>query len=177
GLILSKASRAQAIDKSVFPGIQGGPFMHQIAAKAVGFGEALQPEFKRYQERVIENARVMGEVLQRGGVRLLGGGTDTHLLLVDLTPRGLTGKAVEEYLDQINITANKNAIPYDPQKPAVTSGLRLGTPAITSRGMGAEEARAIAAIIVEALDDIEAKAKQPALRARVGELTSRFDVP
>ena len=177
GLILSKASRAQAIDKSVFPGIQGGPFMHQIAAKAVGFGEALQPEFKRYQERVIENARVMGEVLQRGGVRLVGGGTDTHLLLVDLTPRGLTGKAVEEYLDQINITANKNAIPYDPQKPAVTSGLRLGTPAITSRGMRSDEARAIAAIIVEALDDIEAKAKQPALRARVGELTSRFDVP
>jgi glycine hydroxymethyltransferase len=177
GLILSKAERAQEIDKSVFPGIQGGPFMHIIAAKAVAFEEALQPEFKRYGEHVIENARIMGEELLRGGVRLVGGGTDTHLLLVDLTPKNLTGKAVEGYLDGIAITANKNAIPYDPQKPAVTSGIRIGTAAITTRGMGANEAREIAKIIVEALGDINAKAKQPALRARVLELTSRFDVP
>ncbi len=177
GLILSKAERAQEIDKSVFPGIQGGPFMHLIAAKAVAFEEALQPEFKRYGERVIENAKVMGEELLRGGVRLVGGGTDTHLLLVDLTPKNLTGKAVEEYLDGIAITANKNAIPYDPQKPAVTSGLRLGSAAVTTRGMGKDEAREIAKIIVEALGDIETKTKQPALRARTLELTSRFDVP
>ncbi len=177
GLILSKAERAQEIDKSVFPGIQGGPFMHLIAAKAVAFEEALRPEFKRYGERVIENAKVMGEELLRGGVRLVGGGTDTHLLLVDLTPKSLTGKAVEEYLDGIAITANKNAIPYDPQKPAITSGLRLGSAAITTRGMGKDEAREIARIIVEALGDIETKTKQPELRARTLELTSRFDVP
>jgi len=177
GLILSKAERAQEIDKSVFPGIQGGPFMHLIAAKAVAFQEALQPEFKRYGEQVIENAKVMGEELLRGGVRLVGGGTDTHLLLVDLTPKNLTGKAVEEYLDGIAITANKNAIPYDPQKPAVTSGLRLGSAAITTRGMGKDEAREIAKIIVDALGDIETKTRQPALRARTLELTSRFDVP
>jgi glycine hydroxymethyltransferase len=177
GLILSKAERAQEIDKSVFPGIQGGPFMHLIAAKAVAFEEALQPEFKRYGQQVIENAKIMGEELLRGGVRLVGGGTDTHLLLVDLTPKNLTGKAVEEYLDGIAITANKNAIPYDPQKPAVTSGLRLGSAAITTRGMGKDEAREIAKIIVDALGDIEAKTKQTALRARTLELTSRFDVP
>ncbi|MBV8074074.1 MAG: serine hydroxymethyltransferase [Candidatus Eremiobacteraeota bacterium] len=177
GLILSKASRAQEIDKSVFPGIQGGPFMHIIAAKAVAFGEALRPEFKTYQERVIQNAKAMGEELQRGGVRLVGGGTDTHLLLVDLGPKNLTGKAVEAYLDEIKITVNKNAIPFDPQKPMVTSGIRIGTPAITSRGMGIAEAREIGKIIVESLGDIEPKAKQSALRARVAELTARFDVP
>ncbi|MBV8602138.1 MAG: serine hydroxymethyltransferase, partial [Candidatus Eremiobacteraeota bacterium] len=177
GLILTKASRAQEIDKSVFPGIQGGPFMHIIAAKAVAFGEALRPEFKTYQQRVIENAQVIGEELQRGGVRLVGGGTDTHLLLVDLGPKKLTGKAVEEYLDEIRITVNKNAIPFDPQKPMVTSGIRIGTPAITTRGMGVAEAREIGKIVVESLDDIETKAKQSALRARVAELTSRFDVP
>ena len=177
GLILSKASRAQEIDKSVFPGIQGGPFMHVIAAKAVAFGEALRPEFKTYQQRVIENARAMGEELQRGGVRLVAGGTDTHLLLVDLGPKNLTGKAVEEYLDEIRITVNKNAIPYDPQRPMVTSGVRIGSPAITSRGMGVAEAREIGTIIAEALDDIEARTQVERLRARVAELTARFDVP
>ncbi|HEX3550429.1 MAG TPA: serine hydroxymethyltransferase, partial [Candidatus Elarobacter sp.] len=134
GLILSTAQYAQAVDKSVFPGIQGGPFMHAIAAKAVAFGEALQPAFATYQRQVIDNARVMGEELQRAGARLVGGGTDTHLLLVDLTPKGLTGRAVEQYLDEIRITVNKNAIPFDPQKPAITSGIRIGSPAITSRG-------------------------------------------
>ena len=177
GLILCKADRAQEIDKSVFPGVQGGPFMHLIAAKAVAFGEALTPEFKSYQQHVVENARVMGEELQRGGVRLVGGGTDTHLLLVDLTPKNLTGKAVEGYLDGIGITVNKNAIPFDPQKPMITSGIRVGTPAITSRGMGAEEAREIGRIIVAALADVESNRQREALRARVSELTSRFDVP
>jgi glycine hydroxymethyltransferase len=177
GLILCKAQRAQEIDKSVFPGVQGGPFMHIIAAKAVAFGEALSPEFKTYQQRVVDSARAMGEELQHGGVRLVGGGTDTHLLLVDLTPKNLTGKAVESYLDGINITVNKNAIPFDPQKPAVTSGIRVGTPAIASRGMGVDEAREIGKIIVAALADIEENRQQELLRARVAELTSRFDVP
>jgi glycine hydroxymethyltransferase len=177
GLILAKAERAAEIDKSVFPGIQGGPFMHLIAAKAVAFGEALRPEFKSYGQRVVDSARAMGEELQRGGVRLVGGGTDTHLLLVDLTPKNLTGKAVEAYLDEIHITVNKNAIPFDPQKPMVTSGIRVGTPAIVSRGMGVAQAREIGKIIAEALGDIETKTKQSSLRGRVAELTGRFDVP
>jgi glycine hydroxymethyltransferase len=177
GLILTSAANAQPIDKSVFPGIQGGPMMHTIAAKAVAFGEALQPSFRVYSEQVIVNARAMGEELQRAGVRLVGGGTDTHLLLVDLTPKSLTGKAVEAYLDEIRITVNKNAIPFDPQKPMVTSGIRIGSPAITSRGMGEAEAREIGAIIGEALDDIETRTKQGALLARVEELTARFAVP
>jgi len=177
GLILCKADRAQEIDKSVFPGIQGGPFMHLIAAKAVAFGEALAPAFKSYQQQVIDNAKALGDELQRGGVRLVGGGTDTHLLLVDLTSKNLTGKAVEAYLDAIGITVNKNAIPFDPQKPAITSGIRIGTPAITSRGMGVAEAREIGKIIVGALADIETNAQHETLRARVAELTSRFDVP
>jgi glycine hydroxymethyltransferase len=177
GLILTTETYAAAIDKSVFPGIQGGPMMHTIAAKAVAFGEALQPAFRTYQEAVIANARAMGEELQRAGVRLVAGGTDTHLLLVDLSPKNLTGKAVETYLDEIHVTVNKNAIPFDQQKPMVTSGIRIGSPAITSRGFGEAEAREVGRIIGEALGDIEARAKQDALRARVAELTSRFDVP
>jgi len=177
GLILSNEQYAQAIDKSVFPGIQGGPFMHTIAAKAVAFGEALQPAFTAYQRQVIANAKAMGEELQRAGARLVGGGTDTHLLLVDLTPKNLTGKAVEAYLDEIRITVNKNAIPFDPQKPAVTSGIRIGSPAITSRGFSEADAREVGKIIGEALTDIETGAKKDALRARVAELTSHHDVP
>jgi glycine hydroxymethyltransferase len=177
GLILSTAQYAQAVDKSVFPGIQGGPFMHTIAAKAVAFGEALTPAFAAYGQAVIDNAQAMGEELQRSGVRLVGGGTDTHLLLVDLTPKKLTGKAVEQYLDEIHITVNKNAIPFDPQKPMVTSGIRIGSPAITSRGFGVDDAREVGAIIGEALDDIAARARIEQLRARVSELTARFDVP
>jgi glycine hydroxymethyltransferase len=177
GIILTTEQYAQAIDKSVFPGIQGGPFMHTIAAKAVAFGEALLPSFKRYQEAVIANARAMGEELTRAGVRLVAGGTDTHLLLVDLGPKNLTGKAVEQYLDEIHITVNKNAIPYDPQKPMVTSGIRIGSPAITSRGFGTDEAREVGKIIGEALGDIEARARIHELKARVTELTARFDVP
>jgi glycine hydroxymethyltransferase len=177
GLILTTAQYAQAIDKSVFPGIQGGPFMHTIAAKAVAFGEALTPAFRDYSGQVIANARAMGDELQRSGVRLVGGGTDTHLLLVDLTPKNLTGKAVEQYLDEIRITVNKNAIPFDPQKPMVTSGIRIGSPAITSRGFGIDDAREVGAIIGAALGDIGARARLEELRGRVGELTARFDVP
>ncbi len=177
GLILSTADLAQAVDKSVFPGIQGGPFMHVIAAKAVAFGEALQPSFKTYQQQTLDNARAMGEELIRAGVRLVGGGTDTHLLLVDLGPKGLTGKVVEEYLDEIRITVNKNAIPFDPQKPAVTSGIRIGSPAITSRGFSEADAREVGKIIGEALTDVGAGEKKDRLRARVAELASRHDVP
>jgi len=177
GLILTRAERAAAIDKSVFPGIQGGPMMHSIAAKAVAFGEAQQPSFAVYQRAVLENAKAMGEELQRAGTRLVAGGTDTHLLLVDLGPKSLTGKAVEGYLDEIKITVNKNGIPFDPQKPAITSGIRIGSPAITSRGMGVAEAREIGKIIGEALDDVGTRVKMEKLRGRVAELTSRFDVP
>jgi glycine hydroxymethyltransferase len=177
GLILTTAAYAQAIDKSVFPGIQGGPFMHTIAAKAVAFAEALEPSFTTYQRQVIVNARAMGEELQRAGARLVGGGTDTHLLLVDLTPKGLTGKAVEEYLDEIRVTVNKNAIPFDPQKPAVTSGIRIGSPAVTSRGFDEADAREVGRILGEALADVGTGAKKDALRARVAELTSHHDVP
>ncbi len=177
GLILTTNEHAASIDKSIFPGIQGGPMMHAIAAKAVAFGEAQRPEFRSYQERVIDNARAIGEELQRAGARLVAGGTDTHLLLVDLAPKNLTGKAVESYLDEIKVTVNKNAIPFDQQKPAVTSGIRIGSPAITSRGMGVTQAREIGAIIGEALADIETRRHIERLRDRVAELTSGFDVP
>jgi len=151
--------------------------MHTIAAKAVAFQEALQPEFKGYQQQVLINARAMGEELQRAGVRLVAGGTDTHLLLVDLTPKGLTGKAVEAYLDEIGITVNKNAIPFDKQKPMVASGIRIGTPAITARGFKAEECREVARIICDSFADIEARNEVERLRDRVHELTGRYDVP
>jgi glycine hydroxymethyltransferase len=177
GLILCTSAHATAVDKSVFPGIQGGPMMHTIAAKAVAFGEAQQPSFVDYQRSVIENAKAMGDELQRAGTRLVAGGTDTHLLLVDLGPKNLTGKAVEEYLDEIAVTVNKNGIPFDPRTPAVTSGIRVGTPAVTTRGMGVAECREIGKIIGEALDDVGARLKMERLRARVAELTSRFDVP
>lgn len=177
GLILTTSAHAAAVDKSVFPGIQGGPMMQTIAAKAVAFREAQQPDFIAYQRRVLENARAIGEELQRAGTRLVAGGTDTHLILVDLGPKNLTGKAVEGYLDEIAITVNKNGIPFDPQKPAVTSGIRIGSPAITTRGMGVAEAREIGKIIGEALDDVAAREKIDALGARVRELTSRYDVP
>jgi glycine hydroxymethyltransferase len=177
GLILCTEKWAQAIDKSVFPGIQGGPFMHVIAAKAVAFGEALRPEFKTYQQQVVRNAQLMADEFVRNGLRLVAGGTDTHLMLVDVSVKGLTGKAVETYLDEIGITVNKNAIPYDQQKPMVASGIRVGTPAITTRGFGEDECREVARIICEGLGDIEARSKVESLRARVHELTSGFDVP
>ena len=177
GFVLSTAKWAQPLDKSVFPGIQGGPLMHMIAAKAVAFHEAQQPEFATYQRQVVENARVMAEEFSRAGLRLVAGGTDTHLMLVDVSVKGLTGKAVEEYLDQVGITVNKNAIPFDTQKPFVASGIRLGTPAITARGFGADESREVARIITDGFADIESHTQVDRLRGRVRELTSRFDVP
>ena len=176
-MILCKEQWAVALDKSVFPGIQGGPFMHMIAAKAVAFGEALKPEFTTYQQNVVRNARAMADEFARNGLRLVGDGTDTHLMLVDVSVKGLTGKAAEEYLDAISITVNKNAIPYDQQKPFVASGIRIGTPAITTRGFGEDECREVARIICEGLDDIAARAKVDVLRGRVRELTGRFNVP
>jgi len=177
GVVLCKQQWAQAIDKCVFPGIQGGPLMHTIAAKAVAFGEALTPEFAVYQRRVIDNAKAMAEEFARAGLRLVGHGTDTHLMLVDLSVKNLTGKAVETYLDEIHITVNKNAIPFDLQKPMVTSGIRIGTPAITSRGFDTDACREIARIICDALPDIETRTNQDRLRARVAELTSHYGVP
>ncbi|MBV8284328.1 MAG: serine hydroxymethyltransferase, partial [Candidatus Eremiobacteraeota bacterium] len=177
GIVLCTQKWAQAIDKSVFPGIQGGPLMHTIAAKAVAFGEALRPEFKAYQQRVVDNARVMAEEFLRAGLRLVGGGTDTHLLLVDVSVKGLTGKAVEAYLDEIGITVNKNAIPFDQQKPMIASGVRIGTPAITARGLGLDDCREVSRIICDGLTDIESRAKIETLRDRVHELTGRFEVP
>ncbi len=177
GIILCKEKWAQPIDKSVFPGIQGGPLMHGIAAKAVAFGEALQPDFKRYQQQVLDNAKAMAQEFVRAGLRLVGGGTDTHLMLVDVSVKDLTGKAVEAYLDEIGITVNKNAIPFDQQKPMVASGIRLGTPAITSRGFDVDECREVARIINEALSDVGDRAKISRLRDRVHELTSKHEVP
>ncbi|HEX3456392.1 MAG TPA: serine hydroxymethyltransferase [Candidatus Baltobacteraceae bacterium] len=177
GFILSTEKWGTPVDKMVFPGIQGGPLMHTIAAKAVAFGEALRPEFREYQRQVVKNAQAMAEEFSRAGLRLVAGGTDTHLMLVDVSVKGLTGKAVEAYLDEIGITVNKNAIPFDQQKPMVASGIRIGTPAITSRGMGEDACREIARIICAAFDDIEERAHTERLRGRVRELTSRYDVP
>ena len=177
GIVLCKEPFATAIDKTIFPGIQGGPLMHTIAAKAVAFGEALKPSFKTYQEQVIKNAKAMAEEFVRGGLRLVAGGTDTHLMLVDVSAKGLTGKACEAYLDEISITVNKNAIPYDKQKPMVASGIRIGTPAITSRGYKEDECREIARVMLDGFADIESRSQIEKLRARVHELTSRYDVP
>ncbi|MFN2450526.1 MAG: serine hydroxymethyltransferase [Candidatus Baltobacteraceae bacterium] len=177
GLVLCTATWAQPLDKSIFPGIQGGPFMHMIAAKAVAFGEALRPDFAAYQRAVIDNAHAMAQEFLSAGLRLVAGGTDTHLMLVDVSVKGVTGKAAEAYLDEIGITVNKNAIPYDKQKPMVASGIRIGTPAITTRGFGQDECREVARIICAGLEDIETRAKIETLRARVFELTSRFGVP
>jgi glycine hydroxymethyltransferase len=177
GFVLCTNEWAQPLDKSVFPGIQGGPLMHTIAAKAVAFHEALQPEFALHQRQVVENAQVMAHEFTRAGLRLVAGGTDTHLMLVDVSVKGLTGKAVEAYLDEIGITVNKNAIPFDQQKPFVASGIRIGTPAITTRGFGAAECAEVARIIVDGLADIESRTHIEVLRGRVRELTSRFDVP
>ena len=147
GMILCKGQYAQTVDKTVFPMLQGGPLMHVIAAKAVCLKEALEPEFKTYQKQIVKNARALAEELMRLGFRLVAGGTDTHLMLVDLRSKNLTGKQAEESLDKGGITVNKNTIPYDPQKPFIASGIRIGTPAITSRGMKEEEMKKIAGLI------------------------------
>lgn len=174
GLILCKAAFAKAIDKWVFPGVQGGPLMHVIAAKAVCLGEALQPSFKDYARRIVENARVLGEELARAGLRLVSGGTDCHLLLVDVSPLGLTGKQAESLLDEAGITVNKNMIPFDPRKPTETSGIRVGTPALTTRGMGPDEMRRIGRWIGDILRHPEDETTRRKVRGEVVELTSHF---
>ena len=177
GIILSTEELARKIDYGVFPYPHGGPFMHVIAAKAVCFGEALRPEFARYAEQVVANARVMAQELSESGLRLVSGGTDNHLLLVDLNPLDLTGRDAEAALQEVGIIANKNAIPFDTKPPRVTSGLRLGTPAITSRGFKQEETRQVAQLIVQTLADIEDERVKKRVAESVKDLTSKFPVP
>ncbi len=175
--ILSTQDRERAIDRAVFPFSQGGPMMHAIAGKAVAFGEALQPEFKEYQSAVVENARTLAQGLTAGGLRVISGGTDNHLVLVDLTPIGVTGQEAEDALGKVNITVNKNAIPFDTRPPRVTSGLRLGTPAISSRGFGRDEMRDISGLIVKVLANIGNAAVEKEVREDVEGIASRFPVP
>jgi glycine hydroxymethyltransferase len=177
GLILCKEEFAKDIDRAVFPNLQGGPLEHVIAAKAVALHEALQPEFRVYQESVIENAQTLAEALTENGFRIVSGGTDTHLMLVDLRPKGVTGKAAQAALDEAGITTNKNMIPFDPEKPFVTSGLRLGTPAITTRGFGPAEMRQLAGWMTEVLENIEDEATIARVRDEVRELAGGFPVP
>ena len=174
GVILCGADLAKDVDKSVFPGTQGGPLEHVIAAKAVAFGEALTPEFRQYQRQVVENARVLAEAMVEQGFAIVSGGTDTHLMLVDLRPKGLTGKEAEKALDKAGITVNKNTIPDDPQSPFVTSGIRLGTPALTTRGMGTAEMRRIAQLIATALDQRNDESALARIKGEVGEMTDAF---
>ncbi|MDR7239347.1 serine hydroxymethyltransferase [Neobacillus drentensis] len=174
GMILCKEEFGKKIDKSIFPGIQGGPLMHVIAAKAVAFGEALQDSFKAYAGQIITNAKRLAESLQKEGLKLVSGGTDNHLLLVDVQTLGLTGKVAEKVLDEIGITVNKNTIPYDPQSPFVTSGIRIGTAAVTSRGFGEAEMDEIASIIAFTLKNHEDVAKLEEAAGRVEALTSKF---
>lgn len=183
GLVVSNDEEiGKKINSAVFPGLQGGPLMHVIAGKAVAFGEALQPSFKLYAQKVIDNAKALGETLVKGGLALVSGGTDTHLMLVDLRPKKLTGKAAEIALGRAHITCNKNGVPFDPEKPMITSGIRLGSPAGTTRGFGVTEFQAVGAMILEVLDglaangdegnsDIEEKVKQQAI-----ELCERFPI-
>jgi glycine hydroxymethyltransferase len=172
-MIMCKEKHAKAIDKSVFPGWQGGPLMHSIAAKAVALAEAATDEFRSYAHQVVANARTMADVLADEGLRIVSGGTDNHLMLVDLRPAGLTGKEAEARLDDVGITVNKNTIPYDPEKPFVASGIRIGTPAVTSCGMKEEEVEQVARLIARVLKD-DSDATKAAIRIGVRELTARF---
>ena len=177
GLILCGEEHAKAIDSQTFPGIQGGPLMHVIAGKAVAFAEALRPDFKAYAQQVVDNARTLAEALAAGGVKLVSGGTDNHLMLVDVTPLGLGGKLAEEALDRCGITCNKNMIPYDERKPVDPSGIRLGTPALTTRGMGADEMRRVADWILRVLKAPEDEQVITNTRREVAELAEQFPVP
>ncbi|WP_421984451.1 serine hydroxymethyltransferase [Roseibium sp.] len=184
GLILTNDEAiAKKINSAVFPGLQGGPLMHVIAAKAVAFKEALQPEFKAYARAVVDNAKALSEALKEQGLDIVSGGTDNHSMLVDLRPKNATGKAAEKALGRANITCNKNGIPFDPEKPFVTSGIRLGTPAATTRGFGVAEFREVAALITEVLDGLKAAnseegnaAVEAAVKAKVEALTARFPI-
>ncbi|ADE72138.1 MULTISPECIES: serine hydroxymethyltransferase [Priestia] len=176
GMILCKEEFAKKIDKSIFPGIQGGPLMHVIAAKAVAFGEALQDEFKHYAQNIIDNANRLAEGLKKEGFALVSEGTDNHLVLIDVSSMNLTGKVAEKALDDVGITTNKNTIPYDEQSPFVTSGIRIGTAAVTTRGFGLEEMDEIASIIGLTLKNIEDEEKLAEAKTRVEALTSKFEM-
>jgi glycine hydroxymethyltransferase len=176
GVIMMKAEFEKAVNSAIFPGIQGGPLMHVIAAKAVAFEEALQPEFKDYAQQIVKNAKVLAATLVERGLRIVSGRTESHVMLVDLRAKGITGKEAEAVLGQAHITVNKNAIPNDPEKPFVTSGIRLGTPAMTTRGFKEDEARLTANLIADALDNPRDEANIAAVRGRVDELTARFPV-
>jgi len=172
GVIMCKEEWGKAIDKAVFPGTQGGPLMHIIAAKAVAFKEALSPEFKTYQKQIIKNAAAMAEEFKARGVKMVSGGTDNHLILLNLTDKNMTGKELEKLLDDVHITVNKNAIPFDTQKPFVTSGIRIGTPAMTSRGMKEAEARKIASLIADVIENREAASES--VKKEVAKLCAAF---
>jgi glycine hydroxymethyltransferase len=174
GLVMCRAAHAAMLDKTVMPGVQGGPLMHIIAAKAVAFREAQEPEWADYQRQVVKNAQALAEALQARGYRLVSGGTDTHLLLVDLTPKGLTGKDAQNALDRAAITVNKNTIPFETRSPMITSGIRLGTPAVTTRGLREAEMVEIAGLIDRVLSDLNQAAVETAVRHEVQELTARF---
>lgn len=171
GAILCKEKYSKMIDKAIFPGIQGGPLMHIIAAKAVSFGEAQQDSFKEYQKQIVKNAKTLADSLIERGFRLVSGGTDNHLILLDVRPKGLTGKKAEELLEAVNVTTNKNTIPFDPESPFVTSGIRIGTPAVTTRGMKEDEMKEIAKIIDLALDESNDREQ---VKDKVLELCSKF---
>lgn len=176
GIILMRPELEKAINSAIFPGLQGGPLMHVIAAKAVAFKEALAPEFKLYQEQVVINARIIAETLIQRGLRIVSGRTESHVMLVDLRAKGITGKEAEAVLGHAHMTINKNAIPNDPEKPMVTSGVRIGTPAMTTRGFKDEEARATAHLMADVLDNPHDEANLAAVRAKVHALTQRFPV-
>src|SRR5438093_6691397 len=174
GMVMCRASHAAALDKTVMPGVQGGPLMHVIAAKAVALKEALTPEWRAYQQQIVTNAKALADAMQARGFRLVSGGTDTHLLLVDLSSRGITGKDAQEALDRAWITVNKNTIPFETKSPMVTSGIRLGTPAVTTRGMKEPEMAEIARLIDRVLSDLGSGPVEAAVRGEVQELTARF---
>ena len=175
GIILTNNEEiAKKVDRMIFPGIQGGPLMHIIAAKAVAFKEALSPEYKEYQKQVVKNAKALSNTLTKGGLRIVSGGTDNHLMLVDLRPKGVTGKAAEEALEKAGITCNKNAIPNDPEKPFITSGVRLGTPSVTARGMKEKEVEQIAGMILKVLENINDEDKIAEVKKEVLQLTEKF---
>ena len=176
GIILMKAEHEKAINSAIFPGLQGGPLMHVIAAKAVAFKEAMAPEFKGYQQQVVKNAQIIAEALTQRGLRIVSGGTQSHVMLVDLRSKKITGKEAEAALGAAHMTINKNAIPNDPEKPFVTSGVRIGTPAMTTRGFKDEEARLTANLIADVLDNPHDEANIAAVRAKVHALTAKFPV-
>ena len=174
GMILCKAELAQAIDKAVFPGTQGGPLMHIIAAKAVAFKEALSDEFKAYQHQIVLNAKAMENVFKKHGIKMVSGGTDNHLILLNLLGTGMTGKELNDLTEEVNITLNKNAIPWDPEKPAITSGVRIGTPAVTTRGFKEEDCALVAELIVDIIKNREAAFDR--VRAEVKKLTEKYPI-